>query len=108
MSITRTDPAPFTGKKEFSDIPMTTVQSNQVKAIGYDAATKTLAVTFASGPGHIYHYPGVSAETHAAFLQAESIGKYFGQHIKPLKFKKFEAPEQERAQRGRAQAPRHS
>ena len=94
MSLKRTEPAPFNDEKEFSDIPMTTVQSNQVKAIGYDATTKTLAVTFSRGAGAIYHYAGVTPETHAAFLQAESIGTFFGKHIKPLPFKKFAAPAQ--------------
>ncbi len=73
-------------------IALEPVESNQVKAIGYDAATKTLAVTFTRGAGAIYHYPDVEPETYEAFKGAESIGKYFGQHIKPLPFKKF-APE---------------
>lgn len=94
MNISRTAPAAFNDDKEFVDIPLTPVQSNQVKAIGYDAGTKTLAVTFARGPGHIYHYPNVTPKTHADFLQAESIGTFFGKHIKALPFKKFKAPEQ--------------
>lgn len=74
-------------------IPMTPVTSNQVKAIGYDEATKTLAVTFARGAGAIYHYPDVDPELYAEFIGAESIGAFFGKHIKPLPFKKFRAPE---------------
>lgn len=72
-------------------IALTPVTSSQVKAIGYDAATKTLAVQFAHGAGHLYHYPNVTAEQHAAFIGAESIGKHFGQHIKALPFEKYEA-----------------
>jgi hypothetical protein len=79
-------------EKKRPNIALTPVESNQVKAIGYDEATKTLAVTFTRGAGAIYHYPDVSKETFEAFIGAESIGKFFGQHIKPLAFEKF-APE---------------
>jgi len=72
-------------------IALVPVTSNQVKAIGYDPATETLAVTFTRGPGTVYHYPGVKPETHANFLKAESIGKFFGAHIKALPFEKFSA-----------------
>jgi len=85
-------PAAFNDPKEYVDIPLTPVQSGQVKAIGYDASTKTLAVTFTRGPGTIYHYSGVEPEMHADFLQAESIGTFFGHHIKALEFKKFAPP----------------
>lgn len=85
-------PAPFNDSAEYIDIPMTPVQSSQVQAVGYCAETKTLSVTFTRGPGHIYQYTDVPPETHSAFVAAESIGKYFGQHIKPLRFKKFPAP----------------
>lgn len=94
MNIKRIEPAAFSDEK-YTPIPMAPVTSNQVKAIGHDPATNTLAVTFTRGPGHIYHYPGVSAELHAKFVAAESIGTFFGQHIKPLPFKKFPAPKAE-------------
>lgn len=84
-------PAPFTNKPYLA-IPMTPVQSNQVKAIGYDAATKTLAVSFTRGPGHIYHYPNVEAQVHENFMAAESKGIFFGAAIKALPFDKFPAP----------------
>lgn len=77
-------------------IALVPVTSNQVKAIGYDEATQTLAVAFTRGTGAIYHYPNVNAEMHNAFMQAESVGKYFGAHIKDLPFEKFAAePEPE-------------
>lgn len=76
------------------NIELTPVESNQVKAIGHDPATNTLAVQFKFGAGAIYHYPNVSAEQHQAFIGAESIGKHFGSHIKPLAFEKYgKAPE---------------
>ncbi len=85
------EPAPYS-EHERPTIDLTPVTSNQVKAIGYDETTQTLAVTFTRGAGAIYHYPNVSPETYAAFIGAESIGKYFGQHIKNLPFEKY-APE---------------
>ncbi|HXC40159.1 MAG TPA: KTSC domain-containing protein [Burkholderiales bacterium] len=48
---------------------------------GYDAATKTLAVTFKHG-GTTYHYANVSPEQYAALTGADSIGKHFAAHIK--------------------------
>ena len=89
-------PREFKAPQAFSDQPrqpiiLMPVTSNQVKAIGYDEATQTLAVAFTRGPGSVYHYPGVSKETHDAFMQADSVGKYFGAHIKDLPFEKFAA-----------------
>ncbi|WP_120967837.1 KTSC domain-containing protein [Comamonas sp. lk] len=81
-------PAPFSDKS-YMAIPMEPVESNQVKAIGYDPATKTLAVTFTRGPGSIYHYPNVEPELHVNFMQAESKGTFFGKNIKELPFDKF-------------------
>lgn len=83
------DPQPFTDKAR-PQIALTPVASNQVKAIGYDAASKTLAVTFTRGAGAIYHYPNVDQETFEAFKSAESIGRYFGSHIQGLPFDKFQ------------------
>lgn len=74
-------------------IALVAVESNQVGAIGYDEATQTLAVQFKRGARAIYHYPGVKRETFEAFKGAESIGTYFGQHIKALPFEKFPAEE---------------
>lgn len=92
MANTFAAPAPYDDEL-YTPIPMTPVTSNQVKAIGYDKATKTLAVTFARGAGAIYHYPDVDPELYAQFIGAESIGAFFGKHIKQLPFKKFRAPE---------------
>jgi len=77
------------------NIPMTPVSSSQLKAIGYDPATKALACQFAHGPGHLYVYPNVEPKTHADFMAAKSIGKFFGAHIKALPFEKYEAPKAE-------------
>lgn len=92
MAKTYTAPAPF-DDEPYTPIPMTPVTSNQVKAIGYHADTKTLAVTFTRGTSAIYHYQDVPSELYANFIGAESIGSFFGKHIKQLQFKKFRAPE---------------
>ena len=91
MSKTFAAPAAFS-EKEYVAIATTPVESNQVAAIGYDAARRTLQVTFTRGPGHIYQYPNVDAKLHADFMAAESKGKFFGEHIKQLPFDKFPAP----------------
>ncbi len=44
------------------------------------------------GAGHIYHYPNVAPDVHAAFIAAPSKGKYFKDRIRPLGFKKYPAP----------------
>ena len=90
-----TDKPKFAAPQAFEEGPAPTitldsVESNQVKAIGYDDATQTLAVTFKFGKA-VYHYPNVSRETFEAFKGAESIGKFFGEHIKNLPFKKYAA-----------------
>lgn len=65
-------------------IPLQPVTSSQIQAIGYDDATKTLAVQFhgKAGPGSTYHYADVPAQKFEELKKAESIGKYFGAHIK--------------------------
>lgn len=70
-------------------IGLTPVKSSQVKSVGYDDSTKTLAVQFCHGAGAIYHYPDVTREQYEAFINAESIGVHFGKHIKQLPFTKY-------------------
>lgn len=82
------EPQPFTDEPRPA-IALEPVESNQVGAIGYDEATKTLAVQFRRGARAIYHYPNVERATYEAFKGAESIGTYFGQHLKALPFEKF-------------------
>lgn len=75
--------------KPMPTIGMQDVKSSQIRQIGYDPATKTLAVTFNHGAGAHYHYPDVSEEDYQKFLKAESLGSHFGKHIKALPFTKF-------------------
>lgn len=73
-----------------SSIEMQDTVSSQIHSIGHDAATNTLAIRFTRGygrdqrPGSLYHYANVDADTFAAFRDAESKGRHFGQHIKPF------------------------
>lgn len=90
MSFKKTPAAAFTDKA-YAHIPLAAVESNQVAAIGYDAESSTMAVTFTRGQGHVYHYPNVAAELHQQFMAAESKGKFFGVNIKNLPFEKFKA-----------------
>lgn len=97
---------PLAAPKPYTDEPrppivLEPVTSNQVKAIGYDEATQTLAVTFTRGEGAIYHYPLVSPDQYRAFKAADSIGTHFGQHIKQRPFVKYRA---EATQADQAQA----
>ena len=100
MSKYTATPAAYTEQPR-PPIALTPVKSNQIKAIGYDAATQTLVVTFSRGAGAIYHYPNITPEMHAEFIGAESIGKHFGEHIQSLPFEKYPAepaPEAEQEQ----------
>lgn len=68
-------------------IPLTPVESHQIKAIGHDAATQTLAIQFKSRPpriGSIYYYANVPATMFERFQAAESKGRFFGSEIKPF------------------------
>ena len=61
-------------------IPLTSVSSSQIEAIGYDEPSKTLAVQFRKGA--IYHYANVPVDVYKAFSKADSLGKFLGAHIK--------------------------
>ena len=66
-------------------IPLMPCESSQIHSHGHDAATNTLALRFKNkgGPGQfVYYYSNYTADDYAAFLAAESKGKYFGAHIK--------------------------
>jgi hypothetical protein len=56
------------------------VTSSQIKEIGHDPATDTLAIRFNTGV--LYHYAGVNAKKFAEFHAAKSIGSHFGAHIR--------------------------
>lgn len=61
-------------------IPMETITSSNLDAMGYDADARTLAIGFQSG--HIHHYFGVPEEIVHDLILAESKGRYYAQFIK--------------------------
>jgi len=66
-------------------IPMQPVESSQIKAMGYDAESKTLAIEFLGGG--LYHYANVEPDTFAEMMLAPSLGSYFYKNIKANKEK---------------------
>lgn len=67
------------------NIELTPVNSRQIAAVGHDAPTETLAIQFhgkGDKPGSIYHYSPVPAGMYQGLISAESVGKFFGAHIK--------------------------
>lgn len=77
---------------KFTAIPLEPVQSSQLKEVGYDPASKTLAVRFngRSGERTVYTYANVGPELYDGLRAADkdpeqSVGKYFGLHVKPFK-----------------------
>jgi type 1 fimbria pilin len=66
-------------------ITMDSVDSSQINAIGYDAATQTLAIqlkNFNGNVGSTYHYANFTPTDWDAFKAAESKGSHFGKFIK--------------------------
>ena len=59
---------------------MIPVKSSNLKAVGYDPASKMLHVEFHSGS--TFAYPGVEPEQHSAMMESSSIGSHFHTHIK--------------------------
>jgi hypothetical protein len=60
---------------------LTPVQSSNIKAVGYDPASRALQVQFNSGATH--QYEDVPPEKHAAMTAPDSsVGKYFHANIK--------------------------
>jgi hypothetical protein len=58
----------------------TFLESTALSRVNYDAVSQCLEVEF--GDRTIYRYSGVSAEIHAALLDAESKGKFFNTAIR--------------------------
>jgi hypothetical protein len=61
-------------------IPLRPCTSSMLTHHGYDAQSKTLALTFTGGKTH--HYYGVSQAQYDAFTKAKSLGRHFGKHIR--------------------------
>lgn len=74
-TTTEAPPTFYTGP-----LTMAPVESSQIAAIGYDAASLTLGITFKQG-GH-YRYAGVRQEHFDEFRLAPSAGKHFEKFIR--------------------------
>jgi hypothetical protein len=61
-------------------IQLLPVQSSNLKAIGYDHATQTLAVQFPNG--NIYHYDSVPQSVYDNLMADESKGSFFSKFIR--------------------------
>lgn len=57
---------------------LTIVNSSAIRAVGYDS--HTLTVEFQSG--RIYDHPGVPEHVYVEFMNASSMGEYYGRHIR--------------------------
>ena len=56
------------------------VESSNLKSIGYDEFLLVLEIEFKSGA--VYRYYGVPSEVHDELINAESVGKYFNANVK--------------------------
>lgn len=71
-------------------IPLAAVESSQIKAVGFDGGTNTLAIQFHGKAGEdapTYHYFNVPAEVNKAMVaevtkEGGSVGGYFYKAIK--------------------------
>ena len=58
-------------------------KSSNVKAIGYDEATRKLRIAFKGKDGdNVYEYDDVSPHVHSEMLQVESAGGYFAKNVR--------------------------
>lgn len=77
-----------------SEINRQPVESSQLNSLGYDPESQTLEIEFKTGS--VYRYKGVDQQTFDGLMAAESVGRYFGQVIKPnqerFPFEKIQGP----------------
>lgn len=61
-------------------VERTPIKSSNVKSVGYDPETKTLAVEF--NGGGVYHYHDVEKDVHEGLVSARSVGGFIHNNIK--------------------------
>jgi predicted DNA-binding protein with PD1-like motif len=61
-------------------VKRTPVTSSNIMSVGYDPASQTLEVAYATG---IYQYAEVPPEVHLNLMTAGSKGRYLAAHVKP-------------------------
>ena len=72
-------------------IDMEPVESSQIRSIGHDEETSTLAIEFHGGGGFHYRYANVSRELFEKMREAKSVGSFF---YKNIRYKADEFPYQ--------------
>ncbi len=73
------EPQPH-GPVEPEDQGTAPLPSSAIRALSYDAQTRTLFVTFVDGD--LYAYRGVEPEAYAAFQAAPSKGRFFARRVR--------------------------
>lgn len=58
------------------------VESSAIHSAGYDEDTHTLTLVFNSNDTKEYLYPDVPKEIAEGLFKADSVGRYYHQHIK--------------------------
>jgi hypothetical protein len=58
------------------------VDSSNIRSIGHDSKTNTLAVEFKSGA--VYHYADVGKKIHDELMGAKSIGSHFIKNVRDV------------------------
>ena len=56
------------------------VESSNLRSVGYDEFLLVLEIEFKSGA--VYRYYGVPSEVHDELINSESVGKYFNANVK--------------------------
>ena len=65
-----------------------TVESTNIRSVGYDAGNELLEIEFHGGA--TYEYYAVPSRTHTGLMEAHSKGKYFLSNVRNIfKFKKI-------------------
>jgi hypothetical protein len=62
---------------------MRSVESTIIRAIGYSPESHRLIVELRP-PGETYIYDGVNASVYDAFLNSESKGRFFNEHVRSV------------------------
>jgi len=61
------------------------VNSSNLRSVGYDEEESVLEIEFQAGP--VYRYYGVSGSIYRALMFAGSKGKYFDSHIRKRNYR---------------------
>lgn len=67
-------------EKDIPQIQLTPVKSSNISSVGFDTASKTLAISF-KGSG-VYYYQDVNPSTYSEMMASKSVGKFFHANIK--------------------------